>query len=376
MNNQTTRSRDVANIQNNGNEKGYYPLFLGDDLGFADTINVTYPELESLYELQMGQYWRETEFSLTQDKVDLRTCDPASRDIMIINLMSQWLMDSIAARSIMSLLEPFTSNNELMNVLSAWSLFEGIHARAYSLIIRQCFDNPNEVIDKAKKNIAVMYRSTLVRRVFNETSKMASMYSMDKDSIPKRELKKQLLKTIYALYTLEAVSFMASFACTFALTETNKFQGIGNQITSICRDEITHAKFGRAIQNILLTREGYRDIFEECKDEIRAIMDECILQEYSFSEYIFSEGRSVLGLNDEMLKSYTRYCAGPMYKSVGFEWDDERFGEVPTKNPLPYMDKYVMPDTIQAAAQETEIVSYRIAQVDNDVSDDEFDFDI
>lgn len=376
MSNNTPRRRDVANIQNDGNERGHYPLFLGADLGFSDSINVTYPELEALYEVQMGQFWRETEFSLTQDKADLRTCDKSSRDIMIFNLMSQWLMDSVASRSIMSLLEPFTSNNELMKVLSAWSLFENIHAASYSLIIRQCFDNPNDVIEDAKKNIAVMYRSNLIRKIFNETSRMSAEYSLDKDSIPLRDLKKQLLKTVYALYTLEAVSFMASFACTFALTETGKFQGIGNQITSICRDEILHAKFGKAIQNILLTREGYREIFDECADEIREIFDECILQEYSFSDYIFSDGRSVLGLNNEMLRSYTRYCAAPMYQSAGFEWDTERFGAVPDKNPLPYMDKYVKPDTIQAAAQETEIVSYRVAQVESDVGSDEFDFDI
>jgi ribonucleoside-diphosphate reductase beta chain len=360
--------RDVANIQNNGNISGKYPLFLGEDQGFADSINVTYPILEELYEEQMGQFWRETEFNLSNDKQELKTCDAATRDVMVINLMSQWLLDSVASRSIMSLLEPFTTNNELTKVLQAWSLFEGIHASAYSLIIRKCFDDPNEVIEKAKADMHVAYRSAVIRRVFNETATMAAEYQLN-PNIDIVRVKKQLLKTIFAIYTLEAVSFMASFACTFALTETGKFQGIGNEITAICKDELLHARFGRAIQSIMMSNEGYDWIFQEIKYEIKEIFDECVMQEFSFTDYVFSNGRHVLGVTPDMFKDYTRFLAAPMYSRVGLKFDTARFGEVPEKNPLPYMDKYVKPDLIQAAAQEIEIVNYRVAQIENDVDD-------
>ena len=366
-------SKNVINIQNNGNNssKGY-PLFLGDDLGFADTINITYPELAALYEEQRSQFWIETEHDLSQDKIDFETCDPNTAEVMIRNLMSQWLMDSVAARSIMSLFEPFATNNELIDVLSAWAFFEGIHARTYSFIMRQCFTDANAVLERAKQDEAVSYRSRVIGKVFNEMVVAGGKYSQ---GLPQSEdeLKKIILKTLFAVYSLEAISFMGSFACTFALTETGKFQAIGNDITAICKDELLHAKFGKTIIDILLYKEGYLNILEENKEEFREIFIECMKQEFSFNRYIFSEGRHVLGLNVNLLDEYDKYLAYPIFKRYGFDWPAE-FGEAPSKNPLKYMDKYVNSDLIQSAAQEITLTNYRVGQVVDDTHGVEFDF--
>lgn len=365
--------KTVVNIKNNGNlsDKGY-PLFLGEDLGFADTINVTYPELEKLYEEQRSQYWVETEHSLAQDKIDFQE-NPEAGDVMVRNLMSQWLMDSIAARSIMSILEPFTTNNELIEVLSAWSFFEGIHARSYSYIMRECFVDANEVLERAKEDVNVAYRSRIIGKIFNETAKMAALWTAD-EAVDIKQVKLQLLKTLLAIYSLESISFMASFACTFAITETGKFQGIGNNLTAICKDELTHCKFGKACLDIMLNREeDYREIFEENKEELQQIFIECLKQEFSFTEYIFSDGRSALGLTVELLKEHVLAIANPVFNHFGFTIPEE-FGAIPTRSPLRYMDKYLNSDLIQSAAQEITLVNYRIGQTVNDVESVEFDF--
>lgn len=365
--------KTVVNIKNNGNlsDKGY-PLFLGDDLGFADTINVTYPELEKLYEEQRSQYWVETEHSLAQDKIDFQE-NPEAGDVMVRNLMSQWLMDSIAARSIMSILEPFATNNELIEVLSAWSFFEGIHARTYSYIMRECFVNANDILERAKADVNVAYRSRIIGKIFNETAKMAAEWSAG-TLIDKKVVKLQLLKTLMAIYSLEAISFMASFACTFAVTETGKFQGVGNDLTAICKDELTHCKFGRTCLDIMLNKEeDYREIFEENREELQEILIECIRQEFSFSEYIFSDGRSALGLTTSLLKEHVLAIAIPVFDKFGFTIPEE-FGILPTRSPLRYMDKYLNSDLIQSAAQEITLVNYRIGQTVNDVETVEFDF--
>lgn len=364
--------KNVVNIKNNANlsDKGY-PLFLGNDLGFADTINVTYPELAELYEEQRSQFWIETEHSLEQDKIDFQE-DLATGDIMIRNLMSQWLMDSVAARSIMTILEPFTTNNEMIEVLTAWVFFEGIHARTYSYIMRQCFINANDMLERAKNDMNVAYRSKVIGEVFNTTSQMAADWVAGRITDVK-VVKLQLLKTLLAVYSLETISFMASFACTFALTETGKYQGIGNDLTAICKDEITHGKFGRTALDIMLYKEDYMPIFLEHKNELAEIVYETIRQEFSFSEYIFSDGRSALGVNTALLKENVLYIAAPAVGRYGFEIPAE-FGEVPKKNPLPYMEKYIKPDTIQAAAQETTLTSYRVGQTVDDTNGVVFDF--
>lgn len=366
--------KNVANIQNDGNLKGGYPLFLGEDLGFADTTTVTYPDIEEWYQDQLSQFWRPEEFSLIQDKVDLRECSVSERDVMIKNLMAQWLLDSVAARSILETIGPFTSNTEMLSALTAWTFFEDIHARSYSLIIRQCFDDPNEVIESGKADLDVAYRSAAIGREFNRINQLAAKYNAGED-ISEKEIRKQLLKIFAAIYALEAVSFMASFACTFALAETGRFQGISNIVTAICKDEVLHARLDRTVLDAMLNKEGYADEMDEVKDDIKYIFDEVVRQEFRWAEYVFEEGRKVIGLNTSLLQDYTRYVAYPMYRRLGIHWDKEEFGEAPTKDPLPFMQKYVSPDSIQAAAQEIEITNYRIASVDNDVSDDEeFDF--
>lgn len=366
--------KNVANITNHGNlsEKGY-PLFLGEDLGFADTINVTYPELAALYEEQRSQYWVETEHSLAQDKLDFQE-NPEAGDVMIRNLMSQWLMDSIAARSIMSILEPFTTNNELIEVLSVWTFFEGIHARAYSYIMRECFINANEVLERAKNDVNVAYRSRVIGKVFNETAQMAARWSAG-EKLDIAMVKLQLIKTLVAVYGLEAISFMASFACTFALTETGKFQGIGNDLMAICKDELVHCKFGITCLKILFYKEeGYLEIFNNNREEIQQILVECVKQEFSFSDYIFSDGRSALGVTSGLLKEHVLVLSKPVFDWFGFDIPAE-YGVVPAKSPLRYMDKYLQADSIQSAAQETTLVNYRVGQTVNDVDDSiVFDF--
>lgn len=366
-------AKDVINISNNGNlsAKGY-PLFLGEDLGFADTINVTYPEMAALYEEQRSQFWVETEHSLAQDKIDFQE-DLATGEIMVRNLMSQWLMDSVAARSIMSILEPFTTNNEMIEVLTAWTFFEGIHARTYSFIMRECFIDANEMLERAKNDVSVAYRSKMIGKVFNETAQLAAQWTAGLIS-DKRVVKKQLLKTLFAVYGLEAISFMSSFACTFALTETGKYQGIGNDLTAICKDEMVHCRFGRTALEIMLYKEDYMPIFEECKEECQEILLETLRQEYSFADYIFSGGRSALGLNVPLLKENALFQAAPVFSRFGFVIPVEEFGPIPKKNPLPYMEKYIKPDTIQAAAQEITLVNYRVGQTVDDVAGVQFEF--
>ena len=57
---------NVLNLNNKEYEKGY-KTFLGDDLGFNDTIHITYPDIQEMYLLQRSQFW-------TEKEIDLRPC--------------------------------------------------------------------------------------------------------------------------------------------------------------------------------------------------------------------------------------------------------------------------------------------------------------
>ena len=47
----------AINLHNEVYKTGKYPVFLGEQLGIFDSINVTYPEMHKLYKLQKAQDW-------------------------------------------------------------------------------------------------------------------------------------------------------------------------------------------------------------------------------------------------------------------------------------------------------------------------------
>src|SRR5690606_28653323 len=128
--------KTVFNKDNVGFETNSYPIFLGDTLGVFDTVNIVYPELEQLYQQQMSQMWNEFEVDLTQDKMDMLNCPKDVVDLMVFTISWQYLIDSVAAKSITSLIIQYCTNSEAEGLFTAQALFEVIHARTYSHIVK------------------------------------------------------------------------------------------------------------------------------------------------------------------------------------------------------------------------------------------------
>lgn len=346
----------------NADNRGYlgegYPLFLGAELGVVDTINVQYPKLERLYQEQLSQIWNEFEIDLTQDKVDMINTPKSVSDLMVKTILWQTVADSVASRSILETLGKWVSNPELMNLLTIWSFFEVIHARAYSHIIKQTFVDPNDMLEELYNEAQVLQRSEIIVNTFD---KMASMNEDD----DRDEVAKQIVLTITALFALEAIAFMSSFAVTFALTETNIFAGIGKEVTLICRDEVLHTRMDYEILDILKKDPNMSRVIDECKDDMREILDSVVEQELKWANYLFSEGRSVVGLNANLLKEYTQFMAKPLYDAMNIDYKYD----VINKNPLPYTEKYIDPTKMQVAPQELQLSSYKVGAIKDDTDD-------
>jgi len=375
---QNVRKKSLLNFDNDNNSSGFYPLFLGEDLGFADEINITYPEIDRIYKKQRSAYWLEDEFSFEQDRVDLLEAPEYERDVMVLNLLAQWALDSLASRSIIETFGPFISNNELHNWFLVQTYFESVHAATYSKIIRNCFVDGNDVLERGKKNLEVFGRCKSIAQVFQTLNRVGAEYTLGlfgRNEEEIRIIKGIILKGVAALYGLEQISFMSSFACTFALVESGRYQGIGKAVGSILADEAFHSEGDGIVFGSMFKESEYGAIFEENKADINTIFDDIVQQEYNWAEYVFSEGRKVLGLNEALLKEYAAWSSIQCYQTLGLEWDVERFGEQPKQNPLPFMDHYFDRDSIQNANQEIENNNYRVGQVEDDIMDDEiFDF--
>jgi len=111
----------------------------------------------------------------------------------------------------------------------------------------------------------------------------------------------------------------------------------------------------------------FKSIAQECREDALAIFAEAAQQEKDWAQYLFSEG-SIIGLNAQILSDYVEYITNVRMKALGFS---EMF---PAKqNPLPWMNAWLVSDNVQVAPQESEISSYLVGQIDNEVDDGDFD---
>lgn len=345
----------VFNTKNTGHITGKYPLFLGERLGLYDSVNVAYQEIEDLYQQQFAQRWSEFEFDLTQDRMDMQRLPKEVTDLMKQTIMWQYTADSIAAKSIAELLLPHCTNSEFEALLTIQSFFEIIHSRTYSHIVKQTLGNPQQLLADTYANVESIKRSRVIGEAF------ASLYALQPDT-PRKVKIRALLKVMFALMSFEGISFMSSFAITFAIAETGVFQGVAGLVGLICFDELLHAKMDFTVIKILLRDPEWYNEFLEIKPEIEKIMNEVVRQEYEWTDHLFSDGRKVVGMSPTLLKEFVVYMATPLFKSFGLA-SDYLFVE---KNPLPYMNKYLKSGLIQAAAQEIQITDYNVGNIKDD----------
>lgn len=354
--NREPKKRTVFNTKNTGYLTGNYPLFLGEDLGFVDTINQPYPQLEELYDKQMSFIWNPTEVDLTQDRQDMLTAPFSTTDLMVETILWQSLADSVASRAIGSVLTKYISNSSLQDWYNAVIAFETIHSKTYLHIIKQCFTDPNEVLKRGYANLEIVKRSNILIDSFNNLAQLS-------EDSTEQEKRKLILFCVVAMYLLEQINFMASFAVTFGIAERSLFQGISQNVTLIARDEMLHAKGGATVLSIL--KQQWPETFEELKPIFSSMLLSVVQDEHAWADHAFSNGRQCVGINAKRIKEYVDWVAQPVAKTLGIKPLTNLY-----ENPLPYMDSYTDTSTIQSAAQEIQLTAYLVNSVKS-VSEEE-----
>lgn len=362
----------VFNAANSGWKTKQYPLFMGEEMALYDSVNVNYKELFDVYKQQVSQRWVETEFNHEQSRLDMISCPKNIYDVMLLNLSFQWVLDSVASRAIAPLFAPFVTNSELWAALMENSNMEVIHALSYSEIVRQCVADPTDVFKLSVQNEKTIQRAVKVVSVFDELQKAGAEYTL---GIRKNDQSTYniVFKGLVALYILERLQFLASFAATFAVVEQGYFQSIGKMVQKIMLDEIfCHYTTDALALKIELSTERGKIAMRECKDEILEMIAEVRYQERQWSDYLFSEGRSIVGLNPLLLNEWVDYNAQAVYDGLGLS-DNIPFERV-KQNPLKWMDNWIEIDKFQNCMQEADGNNYALNVVKDDVTDEELDF--
>ena len=342
------------------------PLFLGQKLGIHDTINVKHPYLEQLFTQLKSIDWVEDEVNLDRDRLQFDTCPKHIRDIMIKNLAFQAELDSIASRSAGVLIAPFISNSELWRLDLAIAVNEVLHSATYTHIIKMCLKDTNEFFDEVYKNEQILGRAEKVSEVFNEIQELGAYYTLHGFGSYREDLfEETLIKYWVAMYALERIQFMSSFAATFALAEQDWFLGIASLVQKILKDELSiHVKRAKYVVDVL--KKEFSESFNNILPELKQIVDEVLETEYTWSHYLFQEGRQIVGFNENLSKCWVNYSAQEVYETLGFELPFEKIIE----SPLPFMDKWINIDKMQTAAQETQLTNYKLNSWVDDIAED------
>lgn len=336
------------------------PLFMGESLGLQEYTAPRYPILEELALLQRSQFWTETEIDMSKDSAQWGTLGAELQDISVLNLSWQIMADSIVGRVPFTVLLPFVTNPELEGLFIQWGYFENLHSRAYSNIIRTVFPEPQVVIDRIKGCDFSYKRLQVLREAFEELHSYTGR--INKKTIP--EIKKCIIKCMMCVYAMESVQFYASFACTFALAEQDILIGIADNLRLISKDEALHTRFAREILLIISKDPDWVDLYESLIPFFKGVMIDLIDTELNWGQYLFSEGRSVMGLTSSLLNDYSVHTAINSCNFVGLEVPE--LGQM--DNPIPWIDLYIDPGKMQPAPQERNITNYRVGSTDGDLT--------
>lgn len=360
----------VFNANNTEWVNGTYSLFMGQEPGLYDSINVNYPKLFDAYKQQISQRWVETEFNHEQSRLDLLNCSKNIYDVMLLNLSFQWCLDSVASRAIAPLFAPFVTCSEFWASLMENSNMEIVHALTYSDIVRQCVPNPKEVFDLVAKNEHILGRAERTVKVFDDLERVGAEYKLGLRG-KTQDTYNYVFKGLVALYVLERLQFMSSFAATFAIIEQGYFQSIGKAIQKIMLDEIEcHVLTDKTALGIELRTERGREALRQCRDEIQDIVDEAVLQEFKFNKYLYSQGRSIVGLNELLHNDWGLFNANFVYLDLGLP---NPFPVI-EKNPLKFMGNWLNIDKFQHANQESDNNNYALNTVRDDLGEEELEF--
>lgn len=355
------------------------PMFLDPkgSLGVARYDTIKYRQFEKLTEKQLGFFWQPQEIDIIRDSKDFKDLSENEQHIFTSNLKRQILLDSVQGRSPNLAFLPLVSIPELETWIETWAFNETIHSKSYTHIIRNVYANPSVIFDEMTSINEIVACGQNVSKYYDELIEYSQWYQLLGEGkhqvngkevvVDLYELKKKLWLTLMSVNVLEGIRFYVSFACSWAFAEVKKMEGNAKIIKLICRDENVHLGFTQTILKLLPKDDpDFEKIRLETQEECVNLFKQAVKQEKEWAHYLFREG-SMIGLNEQLLGDYVDWIANKRMTALGLPHTYKGGA-----NPLPWTAKWIAGSEVQVAPQETEISSYTIGAVKQDVTQDTF----
>ena len=345
------------------------PMFFGADQNVQRYDVFKYPQFDKLNQTMLGYFWRPEEVSLQKDRADYASFRPEQKHIFTSNLKYQTLLDSVQGRGPCLNFLPYVSNPELEGCIVTWDFFETIHSRAYTHIMKNVYPDPSEVFDTILNDKEILKRAVSVTKNYDSFGEMAQDWVVrGKGDID--ELKKQLYLAMVNVNLLEGLRFYVSFACTFAFGELKLMEGSAKILSLIARDEATHLNLSTHVIKEWQKGDdkGMSKVIKGLDKQVIEMFKKCVEEEKAWAKHLFKDG-SIIGLNEKLLGQYVEWICNKRLRALGF---DPIYDVGANQNPLPWTQHWLSSKGLQVAPQETEVESYLIGGIKQDVQKGQF----
>ena len=332
-------------------------MFLDEEVDIQRFDILKYPQLDKITEKQLGFFWRPEEVDISKDKKDFDGLTEHEKHIFTSNLKRQILLDSVQGRAPNIAFLPIASLPEVENWIETWSFFETIHSRSYTHIIRNVYPDPSYVFDNMLDIKEILDCGNDIAKYYDD------LINCNNSATNKMDHKKALWMCMLSANALEGIRFYVSFACSWAFAELKKMEGNAKIIKFIARDENIHlAATTTIIKKMLQEDKDFVKISKSMEDDAVKLFTNVIEQEKDWAKYLFKDG-SMIGLNEKLISDYIEWIGCKRMRAIGLPCPYS----VPQLNPLPWTEKWISGGNVQVAPQETEISSYVVGGVKQDV---------
>ena len=346
------------------------PLFLGSGRNVARLDLSIEQEVQKKTDRAVGQMWFKNDYSYKKDGEDYSAMHDLLQLLYLKNLKFQTLADSVAARSVLEVFLPITTNPQLEVWWIQHGFFEGVvHSPTYSEIVKALPVDAKKVFDDIIINDEITSRASDIIACFDNTAVHNAKLTLNYDYCRVAHME-SVAMSLYALNILEAMLFKSSFLTTFSFNENGYMESSAKAVKKISIDEIQHTQMSSYLINRHKSDPEWAAAFSSVESKAIAMYDRAIQADYRWADYLFPAGESIplLGINNEVVKQYIDFNTYNVLQSVGLPLPAIR-----VRNPATWADKYSKLSNVQVAMKETDSSNYLLGKLDTHISNEDWE---
>lgn len=364
-----------TSIYNSGDELDvtHRSVFLPAPAGALNTIVISHPYLWKLYKRLRSLDWDSNEFDHTRSKGEFNTASEGDIYKIVMTIIWQWETDSTASRIITDIVCAFWPGTELAALAQRIAENESLHSHSYSEIVKQCFENYQEMIDKIKNEIEPMRRLANVANLFKKCLDVANRFRIGDPTLTEDEIRTAKLSFFGGMIIMERLQFTSSFGVTFTFGDRGSWNSIAKTVQKIAVDELSvHVRTWKYCFRNESRLPEYQNVLPEVMHSLRGVLNDVLGSELSYCDLIFKNGPSIshkskVPVTGTVLKEFVRFSAQNAMDFFGFELP---FTRIET-NPLPLVDKWIDINAVQTSPQEELTGNYLLGGFKKDLVDGE-----